>query len=173
MTTLQSRLATKLGGSGSIFRRREGHRESGKFNGTDGFFGAIITGFDETNAYDYDLCSYNENPDGIMESLANDATALNNYDAQGIASYSPNNVNFNIVNPRRNDEFLVCLGSGRGCTRKQLAIIDDQNPGFVEAVNPADESIAQIPPFRIIGEFMETITAVSGQAAYVWVKKRT
>lgn len=165
MTTLNERLQAKTK-QGGIFRRRNGRKRSGKTNGADLFLCAIVTHYDETNPYDLDLCDYDEIPDGILMELADDANNLAN-DAQGLIA---NNINVKFCKPAKDDEFLVVLGSGKGCTISHLAVIDVDNPGFVEDFNADEESIAQIPPFRIIGQFMETLSAVSAKARHAWVK---
>lgn len=164
-TTLNERLTAKTK-QGGLFRRRNGKKNSGKTNGDDLFLGCICTSYNETNAYDLDLCDYDENPNGIVMELADDANNLS-YDAQNPIS---DNINVNYCKPDKDDEFLACLGAGKGCTIKHLAVIDVDNAGFVEDFDADEESIAAIPPFRIIGEFMETISAVSSKARYVWLR---
>lgn len=165
MTTLNERLRAKTK-QGGVFRRRNGLKRSGKTNGADLFLCAIVTHYDETNVYDFDLCDYDEIPDGIVMELADDANNLG-YDAQNPIS---DNVNIKVCKPAKDDEFLTVLGSGKGCTIHHLAVIDVDNPGFVEDFNADEESIAAIPPFRIIGQFMETLSAVSGKPRHAWTR---
>lgn len=164
MTTLNERLTAKTA-QGGLFRRRKGQKLSSKTNGADLFLGCIMTLYGET-APDADLCGYNETPAGILMELADDANNLS-YDAQ---SPIPTDININYCNPSKDDEFLVCLGLGQSCTKEHLAVIDVGEPGFVQSEAPSASSIASIPPFRIIGKFMESITGVGGKARYVWVK---
>ena len=165
MTTLNERLTAKTK-QGGLFRRRNGLKRSGKTNGADMFLGALVTHYEETYPYDFDLCDYDEIPDGILMELADDANNLS-YDAE---SPIPTNINVKACNPAKDDEFLTVLGSGKGCTIGHLAVIDVDNPGFVEDFNADEESIAQIPPFRIIGQFMETLTAVNGKPRHAWTR---
>ncbi len=164
MTTLVERLVAKTK-QGSVFRRRRAQKLSGKTNGSDLFLAAIITKFGETQP-DVDLCGYQENPAGILMELADDANNLAN-DAQGLID---DGININYARPDNDDEFLVVLQAGQGCTIEEIAVVSDQAPGFAESMAGNNESIAAIPPFRILGKFMETLTGVGGQARHAWVK---
>ena len=163
MVTLNERLTAKTK-QGGIFRRRKGQKLSAKTNGADLFLGAVITLFGET-APDCDLCQSSEPPAGILMELADDANDFSK-DAQGLIA---TDINIKYANPSKDDEFLVCLKIGWGCTKEQICIVSDE-PGYVNAEAPNASSIASIPPFRILGKFMETITGVAGKNRYVWVK---
>lgn len=165
MTTLNERLQafTKLG---SIFKRRNGRRNSAKTNGATTFLTAVVTPKDETDP-DIALATYQDSNVGILDSLADDALDLSK-DAQ---SPIADGINITWVTPAINDEFIVTLGSGKGCTKDSLAVIDVDNPGFVESMEPDNESIAQVPPFRILGIFISTKSAVSAKARHAWVRK--
>lgn len=164
MTTLNERLTafTKLG---SIFRYGGGQELTGKTNGADIFICAIITKQGES-APDLDLCSYNEMPDGVITGLADDATDFSK-DAQ---SPYTDGKNLKYRDIKQDDEVILVIGAGKGATLNYLACIDVDNPGFVESMSPSNESIAQVPPFRILGRFMATYSAVSGKARHAWVK---
>lgn len=165
MTTLNERLTAKTK-QGGIFRRRNGKKYSGKTNGTDLFLGCICTHYGETTSIDLDLCGYAETPAGVLMEFADDANNLS-YDA---ASPIGNNKNVNYCDPVKGDEFLGCLAAGLGCTIDHLAVLSASAPGFLESFNADEESIAQIPPFRIMGKWMETVSAVSGKARYAWIQ---
>ena len=163
MVTLNERLVAKTA-QGGIFRRRQGQKLSAKTNGADLFLGAVITLYGET-APDADLCQSSEPPAGILMELADDANDFSK-DAQGLIA---TDINIKYANPMKDDEFLVCLKIGWGCTKEHICVVSDE-PGYVSTEAPAASSIASIPPFRILGKFMETITGVAGKNRYVWVK---
>lgn len=164
MTTLNETLAafTKLG---SIFRYGGGQELDGKTNGADIFLCAIITKQGET-APDLDLCDYNEMPDGVVTGLANDATDFSKDASSPIAT----DTNIKYRDITKDSEVILVLGAGRGATINYIACLDHDNPGFVEAMIPSNESIAAVPPFRMLGRFMATYTAVVGKARHAWVK---
>jgi len=165
MTTLNERLTsfTKLG---DVFRKRNGEQQDGKTNGATIFLTAIVTKHDET-APDVALCTYTEVPDGICDGLADDANNLAN-DAQNPIS---DDTNITFTNPTINDEFILTLYAGQGCTKDALAVISADGAGFAESMEPDNESIAQVPPFRILGKWMHTKAAVSNKARHAWCKK--
>lgn len=167
MTTALNERLTAFTKQGSIFRRRNGKRNSVKMNGAVGFLGAIITITDETPP-DAVLCTYTDIPNGILELLADDATLFTNDAFLPIGD----NINVLYTNPAINDEFIVVIGVGKGAVINQIAVVDVDNPGFVEAMAGDNESIAAVPPFRIIGVFMATYALVSLKARHAWVKKQ-
>jgi len=170
MTTLNQRL-TAFTKQGKIYKRRgpASHKESFQLNDSVSFIGAVMTNDGETNAYDVTVCSYNEKPTGILVEVADDANNLS-YDAQNPLT---DNTKVNLIHPTELDEVIVCLGTGKGCTRRDVIVVDVDYPGFVEAMAANNESIAQLPPFRILGEAMKTYSAVSAKAQYMWMKRRT
>lgn len=163
MVTLNERLTAKTK-QGSLFRRRKGQKLSAKTNGADLFLGAVITLYDET-APAADLCQSSEPPAGILMELADDANNFSKDAQDPIATL----INIKYANPSKDDEFLVCLKIGWGCTKEHICVVSDE-PGYVAPEAPAASSIASLPPFRILGKFMETITGVAGKNRYVWVK---
>ena len=166
MTILQARLATKLASGGGIFRNRQGELEDGKTNGTDMFLGCIITQLTESNAIDLDPCAYTEIPDGVICEIKG-GTVLNDNDAEGLIA---NNINVKFGKLHPGDKVLVCAGVNRTCTKGYLAILDDTYPGFVQQMAPSNESVDDLPPFRIVGKFLEAVTAVAEQACYVYIE---
>lgn len=163
--TLVQRLTAKTK-QGGVFRRRNGQRLSAKTNGATQFLTAILTKLGQTLTY-VKLCDYDETPCGILELLADTATLLTK---DSVSPYA-DGVNIKYTNPDNDDEFLVTLGEGRGCTREEICVVDQDNPGFAQSMAPDNESIAQVPPFRIIGKFMETLSASGGNDQLAWVKK--
>jgi len=165
MVTLNERLTAKTS-QGGIFRRRRGQKLSAKTKGATQFLGAVITLHEET-APDCALCVYDEVPAGILMELADDATDLFNNDAEGLID---DNINIKYANPSKDDEFLACLYANYGCVKEHICVVNDKNPGYVQDMDADEESIAAVPPFRILGKFMETITKVNDKGRYVWVK---
>ena len=165
MVALNARLTTKTS-QGGIFRRRRGQKLSAKTNSATQFLGAVITLYEET-APDCVLCPYDEVPAGILMELADDATDMLNNDAQGLID---EDVNIKYANPSKDDEFLACLYANYGCVKEHICVINDKHPGYVQDMDADEESIAAVPPFRILGKFMETVTKVNDKAQYVWVK---
>ena len=163
--TLTTRLTAKTK-QGGVFRRRNGQRLSGKTYTATMFLAAIVSKYGLTKP-DVKLCDYDETPCGILELLADDATLLT-ADSQGLIA---ENINIKYTDPLHDDEFLVTLGESRGCTVEEICVVDQDNPGFAQSMAPDNESISQVPPFRILGKFMETVTASSGYQQLAWVKK--
>lgn len=166
MTTLQARLETKLTGGGGIFRNRQGELEDGKTNGEDMFLGCIISQLTETKPLDVDPCAYTEVPDGIIAEIKG-GTVLNANDATGLIE---DNIDIKYGKLHVGDKVLVCAGVNRTCVKGHLAILDIAYPGFVQDMSPSDESIAQVPPFRFVGKFLEAVTGVAAQACYVYIE---
>lgn len=165
MVTLNQRFGA-FTQQGSVFRRKSGQQLDGKTNGAAMAITLLITKTGES-APDLSLCTYQEVSDGVIEALANDATNLNDADPEGLIA---NNINILYRDILRDDEVILCLGSGKGATINQLAVIDADNPGYVESMAGNNESIAAVPPFRILGRFMATYAAVSAKAQFAWVK---
>lgn len=166
MTTLNETLQafTKLG---SIFRRRNGQKRSGKTNGATCFLSCILTKTGETPYTDLAVCAYTDLPAGVLMELADDANDLSKDASDPI----DDNINVVYCSPEINDEFIVTLAEGEGCTYENLAVVSSAADGFVESMSPTNESIAAVPPFRIIGKFLATLAIVSGKARHAWVKK--
>lgn len=105
-------------------------------------------------------------PCGILERPADHAMSI----AKDADNPYANDYNIKYTKPDNDDEFIVTLGTSRGATQDDLCVVDVDNPGFAMCVAPDDESIAQFPPFRILGKFMDTYAAVEDKQRHAWVK---
>lgn len=166
MTTLQARLETKLSGGGGIFRNRQGELEDGKTHGITCFLGAVINQLAQTKALDIMPCTYEQVPDGILAEIKG-GTVLNANDAQGLMI---DNLDIQYGKLMPGDKVLVCAGINRTCVKGHLAIVDKVYPGFVQDMSPDDESVDDVPPFRMVGKFLEAVTGVAAQACYVYIE---
>ena len=163
--TMNARL-TAFTKQGSIFRRTSGQELDGKTNGSLTIFLTCIVTKDGQTAPDLAPCAYNEVPDGIVTGLANDATSLSKDAGDPIAD----NINILYRDVHKDDEFLLTIGAGKGAVVGELALVDHDTEGFAENMAPAASSIAAVPPFRILGRWMATYTAVASKCQLGWCK---
>ena len=165
MATLNERFET-FTKQGRVLRREDGQELDGKTADDYCAICLLITKQGQTKP-DLVVCPYTSVPDGVVTGLANDAATLNDMDPQGLIA---DNINILYQDIHRDDEVILCLGSGRGASINNIACIDHDNAGYVEAMAENNESIAQVPPYRMLGRFMDTYTAVANKAQLAWVK---
>jgi len=156
-----------LNPSGVISHRSSATRimDTMRMNGSDGFLGAGVTIFGESNRYDLDLTGEDEVNTGVIVGEAGGETDL----SKDASSPYADNQKVLLMIPMPADVFYMCAKTAATITYGKAVQVDG---GFVEDTDwSASESAANIHPLNIPGIALEAVTGVSGIEAYLKILK--